>query len=86
MPTAGVIAEIASFLKTMPAYNVLFVCCLWSIKFSFLMFFWDLGQRSHRGTAWWWVVAAMTLGTMAACIGDYNWKCGSGSDLDLIGE
>jgi hypothetical protein len=86
MPTSGVIADIGSFLRTMPAFNVLFVCCLWSIKFSFLIFFWDLGQRSLRGTAWWWVVTLITLGTMAACIGDYDWGCTSGSDLSLIGE
>ncbi|KAF2185494.1 hypothetical protein K469DRAFT_750266 [Zopfia rhizophila CBS 207.26] len=80
----SLVVDTVSVLRNLIAFNVLFVCCLWAVKFSFLAFFWKLGERSQGRHYWWWAVAFITLGTFGACIGDYDWNCSKGTDKHLL--
>ena len=83
-PKPEVLSETSSLLRSLVAFNVLFVCCLWGVKFSFLAFFWQLGKGSQGKHYWLWIVVFITLGTFGGAIGDYDWNCSRGSDLHLL--
>jgi hypothetical protein len=86
LPTGQVINTVFSLLRILVAFNVLFVCCLWGVKFSFLAFFKKLGQGSQDKHYWWWFVGFITVGTGAAHIGDYNWGCSTGSTWHILSK
>lgn len=83
-PTNDTINQILNMLKSLIAFNVLFNCCLWSIKASFLAFFYQLGNRSGTRNIWWWIVTVFSACTFIACIGDFNWSCSIGSELHIL--
>lgn len=79
--------EYSTFMPHIVTWNVLFYSCLWSIKFSFLMFFRRLRSKVERWqTIWWWVVFAITLSTWVACIADIDYKCSVRSVIYILSK
>jgi hypothetical protein len=62
-------------LRSILASNILFYCCLWSVKLSLLFFFRRLGNQVRGHDIWWWVVMVITVGSWAACIGNNQFDC-----------
>jgi hypothetical protein len=53
---------------------------LWSVKLSFLLFFYRLGPQLIRGIKWhWWGVTAFTLAAYAATFATYPYMCSFGT-------
>lgn len=68
--------DYSTFMPQIVTWNVLFYSCLWSIKFSFLVFFRRLQSRVERAQRiWWWVVFAITVATWVVCIADIDYNC-----------
>lgn len=63
-----------TFMPQIITWNVLFYCCLWSIKFSFLLFFRRLGT-DIIAPKYWWFVTVLTACGLIACIGDIDYVC-----------
>ncbi len=72
----------ATFLPHIVTFNTLFYTCIWSVKASFLVFFYRLGAViEHRW--WWWTVVVLTFCGWVACIADIDYQC-SVSDITWI--
>ncbi|KAK7179540.1 hypothetical protein DPSP01_003627 [Paraphaeosphaeria sporulosa] len=53
---------------------------LWSVKLSFLLFFYRLGPRLITGIKWhWWSVAVVTMAAYAATFATYPYMCSFGT-------
>lgn len=74
-PTVGFVAAYATFMPFIAVWNILFYGCLWSIKFSFLVFFRALDQNTGKKHAWWWSVFGLTGLGLVVCVGDIPWDC-----------
>ena len=73
------------FLRATGPLMILFNSCLWSIKMSFLVFFWRLGSKlAHRRR--WWAVFIITALSWLACIADTEFRCSFGSLEFIVGE
>lgn len=67
------------------AVSLLNLFSLWSIKASFLAFFYKLGNKvkGHK-TVWWMAAVAWFIG-LALSVGVQNYKCNIGSREEAIG-
>ncbi|KAK5993821.1 hypothetical protein PT974_07258 [Cladobotryum mycophilum] len=66
----------ATFMPHIVTWSVLFYSCLWSVKFSFLLFFRRLGSKiTHQYNIWWWIICVLTFAGWVACIADIDYKC-----------
>ncbi len=74
-----------SFQPVILALNLIFPCCLWAVKFSFLVFFRRLGS-SLVVRKYWWVVTVITTLGLIACIGDIDYKCATANMEYLVSE
>lgn len=54
---------------------IFFYTALWSVKFSFLMFFRRLRKDVDKHEYLWWTVFAITAATYVVCIGTIQYKC-----------
>ncbi|KAF2971335.1 hypothetical protein GQX73_g2193 [Xylaria multiplex] len=54
---------------------IFFYTGLWSVKFSFLMFFRRLGKNVDKRRYLWWAALAVTIATYLVCIGTIQYKC-----------
>jgi hypothetical protein len=82
--TVSVLEDVATTLRRLVAFNVLFVCCLWAVKASFLAFFLSLERDVPGKKIWSWIVVFVTVGTFVGSIGTYDWKCSRKEDIPLI--
>ncbi|KAI4131517.1 MAG: hypothetical protein LQ341_006357 [Variospora aurantia] len=66
------------------AVSLLNVFCLWSIKASFLAFFYNSGNqdKGHK-TIWWTATVAWFIG-LAISVGVQNYKCNIGTREEAI--
>lgn len=74
-PLDEFVQETQRYLRTTAVVVVLYYSSLWSIKFSFLMFFRPLGDRVERQRILWWFVFTITLASYFGCIGTVEYKC-----------
>ncbi|KAF2491395.1 hypothetical protein BU16DRAFT_565099 [Lophium mytilinum] len=90
MPPASVYVDhyVSNKIKEGPmwhaTYHVLFGVCLWSVKFSFLAFFWNIVDRTHTRGIWWWVVTSITAITFVTFVCLWPWECTGGSVEHLL--
>jgi hypothetical protein len=63
------------FLKLIVPQTILFYSGLWAVKFSFLAFFFKLGDQIRHHRIWWWCVLVVTTICYVACIADIQYKC-----------
>ncbi|KAF2806679.1 uncharacterized protein BDZ99DRAFT_448126 [Mytilinidion resinicola] len=54
---------------------VMFYVGLWTIKLSFLVFFYRLGNQIRRYQIMWWIVTAFTIASGLACVGSIQYHC-----------
>ncbi|KAI0533329.1 hypothetical protein GGR58DRAFT_487130 [Xylaria digitata] len=54
---------------------IFFYTGLWSVKFSFLMFFRRLGKNVDKRRYLWWAALIITIATYLVCIGTIQYKC-----------
>ncbi|KAI1821856.1 hypothetical protein F4861DRAFT_541556 [Xylaria intraflava] len=85
LPTPEFPIIYGQFLRLVVAWNILFYSCLWSVKFSFLVFFRRLGNNVSLGRIWWWVVFGFTVAGLIASVGDIDYRC-TVNDLTFITE
>ncbi|KAF2811788.1 uncharacterized protein BDZ99DRAFT_569750 [Mytilinidion resinicola] len=65
-------------------YHILFGICLWSVKFSFLAFFWKIVDKTHTRGIWWWGVTGITAVTFITFLCLWPWECTGGSVEHLL--
>ncbi|KAL5355197.1 hypothetical protein BJX96DRAFT_170441 [Aspergillus floccosus] len=75
--------QYSDFIHFLAPLMILFYIGLWCIKFSFLVFFYNLGSKITSHRVWWWVVFAITTAAFITSIADYDYKC-SEKSLDYI--
>ena len=78
LPTPDNLSKLSRFLHIFVAIDVLLVTCVWTVKASFLAFFWRLGQRVRGQKLLWWSVTSVTLATYVAAIGIIPYRCDLG--------
>ena len=69
------IADGEKTLRGQLAIIFLFMSGLWSVKFSFLLFFRRLGDKVSGQKVHWWIVFAFTLATYFVGIGTIQFDC-----------
>ncbi len=62
---------------------MLFYTSLWSIKFSFLLFFRRLDQVVKAQRILWWAVFTLCVATYLVCLGTFDWYCLTGPILEV---
>ncbi len=73
--TPEVLAGERNFLNAEFAIEALFSLTLWSVKFSFLVFFRRLGSNVRGQNAWWWCVMGFTGVTLVTIVGTFDYQC-----------
>ena len=86
IPSPEVVEQLQTFLHGLFVACYLFYTCLWSIKMSFLIFFWKLGHNVQRQKILWWAIFAITLASYAVCLGLVDYRCLLGSEAHLASE
>ncbi|KAL4924159.1 uncharacterized protein BDV17DRAFT_221655 [Aspergillus undulatus] len=61
--------------RVLGVVSIMFYLGLWSIKMSFLVFFYRLGSRVKSHRIWWWVVFGFTVALGILSVADGNYKC-----------
>lgn len=54
------------------------------MKIGFLLFFKRIGYEIKLFKVWWWCVLGVTIATYAACMGDFQFECITGSLVDIM--
>lgn len=67
--------ETEHLLKSIFAFYMIFICCLWAVKLSFLLFFWRLGERATGHKIWWWCVLVVTIAAWAISVAIFQFNC-----------
>ena len=80
-PPPGFEHATEEYLRKSVAVIVFFYTGLWSIKFSFLVFFKRLGHNVRHQDVLWWVVLAITLAAYITCLGTIEYPCLASSFL-----
>jgi len=62
-------------LKLFLAGGILCYSALWSVKLSFVFFFWRLYRHAGQWVIVWWVVFGITAASYAVCIGTIPYDC-----------
>jgi hypothetical protein len=75
LPSLESLHTAKGLLRSILASNILFYCCLWTVKLSLLFFFRRLGNQVRGHDIWWWVVMVITVGSWGACIGNNQFEC-----------
>ncbi|PVH96015.1 hypothetical protein DM02DRAFT_675103 [Periconia macrospinosa] len=79
LPTADFPHNAHRFLVGSNVALIMFYVGLWSIKISFLVFFYRLGENFRPYQICWWIVLVCTIGSGLVCIGDIQYHCLSDS-------
>ena len=76
LPNPENMAAESSLLRIAAAENILFLCMLWIVKISVLIFFRRLlGPGSKLQKNWWWCVMGFTVATWAVVVGTIPYRC-----------
>jgi len=76
-PTPAFLQRGSYYLKCQFASTVLFWTCLWSVKASFLAFFFQLTKRLTWPRRAWWAVTVITALAFAGSVISYPLSCTS---------
>ncbi|KAJ5459329.1 hypothetical protein N7530_011273 [Penicillium desertorum] len=81
-------------LEFLPRYNtsmrfnaplqILFYSALWSVKFSFMAFFYRISAKVKSLRIWWFVVLFCTASVYIASVADIEYKCSLGGLVYII--
>ncbi|KAF6232725.1 hypothetical protein HO173_008939 [Letharia columbiana] len=74
-PPPGFAHAAEQYLRRSVAVIVFFYTGLWSVKFSFLVFFKRLGHNVRNQRIVWWLVLAITLASYVTCLGTIEYSC-----------
>ena len=75
IPSVNFVQNAERFMKGSLAVLFLFYVGLWSIKMSFLVFFYHLGDQVTYYRVSWWCVTIFTAAAGFVCIGDIQYHC-----------
>ncbi|KAF2787235.1 hypothetical protein K505DRAFT_367528 [Melanomma pulvis-pyrius CBS 109.77] len=75
MPSANFVANAERYFKGSLAVLFLFYVGLWTIKLSFLVFFYKLGEQVAYCRVRWWIVTTITVASGAICVGTIQYHC-----------
>jgi hypothetical protein len=75
LPSANFTHNSHRFLVGANVAWVMFYIGLWSIKLSFLVFFYRLGNQIRTYQILWWVIFGFTIASGLACIGTIQYHC-----------
>ena len=76
-PPADFFLQFGTFIHTAFASLWLIILGLWAVKFSFLLFFKQLGQNVKGQKVLWWCVFMATCVGLIITIGLMNYECGT---------
>lgn len=76
--------QYSDFVHFLAPLMILYYIRLWCIKFSFLVFFYNLGSKITSHRIWWWVVSAITTAGVIVSIADFDYKCSQESPDYII--
>ena len=74
-PPQNFVSETEQYYKGSLVALLFFYTSLWSVKFSFLIFFRCLGQNIRAQKIHWWIVFTCTVVTYIACFADTQYWC-----------
>lgn len=75
LPSVNFVANAERYVKGSLAVLFLFYVGLWTIKMSFLMFFYRLGDQITYYRVSWWIVTVITMASGAVCVGTIQYHC-----------
>lgn len=75
-----------TFMRCLAPLEILFYSALWSVKFSFMAFFYRLSSKVKHLRNWWYIVLFATVSVYIASIGDIEYKCSFGGIDFIISE
>lgn len=84
--TPGYFDRVTGFIRTVVPFQILFICCLWTIKLSLLLFFRRLWSNVKGHKTWWWFVLIVNVLGWAASIGLIDFECSLGPTEKIIGK
>jgi hypothetical protein len=75
MPSAHFVEHAERYMKGSLAVLFMFYVGLWTVKMSFLLFFYRLGSQVTYYRVSWWIVTCITVACGAVCLGDIQYHC-----------
>ncbi|KAH8699444.1 hypothetical protein GQ44DRAFT_764685 [Phaeosphaeriaceae sp. PMI808] len=75
LPSENFVENAERYMKGSLAVLFLFYVGLWSIKMSFLVFFYRLGDQVTYYRVSWWIVTIFTVSAGFVCLGDIQYHC-----------
>jgi hypothetical protein len=81
--TPAFLLRFDTFMRCLAPLEILFYSALWSVKFSFMAFFYRLSHKIRYLRNWWYTVLFATICVYLASIGDIEYKCSFGG-IDFI--
>jgi hypothetical protein len=75
MPSENFVENAERYMKGSLAVLFMFYVGLWTIKMSFLVFFYKLGNQVTYYRVCWWIVTGITVACGAVCLGDIQYHC-----------
>ncbi|KAJ5300656.1 uncharacterized protein N7443_005658 [Penicillium atrosanguineum] len=81
--TATFLPRFNKLMRCLAPLEILFYSALWSVKFSFMTFFYRLSSKIKYLRNWWYIVLFATISVYIASIGDIEYKCSLGG-IDFI--
>lgn len=75
LPGPSLMVDGQAYSNASLAIIIIFYSTLWSIKFSFLLFFRRLGKNVRRQKLLWWPVLGFTLGSYMIAVGIIQYRC-----------
>ena len=85
-PPADILIILYAIYHRTFAVSLLTIFSLWSIKASFLAFFYKLGYRVPGHKILWWIASTASFIGFAISIGVLNYKCVIGSQVQTFGR
>ncbi|KAI1341886.1 hypothetical protein F5Y15DRAFT_375595 [Xylariaceae sp. FL0016] len=79
-----VLDEAGTMLRGMLASDILSWTCLWSVKLSFMAFFYPLGKQIKSQRMLWWGVIGFILIGYLVCVGTLDYECLTSRGLDIL--
>ncbi|KAF1950580.1 hypothetical protein CC80DRAFT_482433 [Byssothecium circinans] len=85
-PSANFATILIKYTRRQLVYQVLYHAQLWSVKISFLVFFYRLGSQVTYYKVAWWIVTVFTICAGCVVIGTLEYSCQEGSVEVLVAK